>query len=58
MVQGKVKIKNCHLENVEVEGGYIAGGFVGHVDNDAIIEHCSVLGKGTFEDGAGFCGGK
>jgi len=56
MVQGKVKIKNCHLENVEIEGRYRAGGFVGSVGDDAIIEHCSVSGKGTFEDGAGFCG--
>ncbi|HQE50549.1 MAG TPA: GLUG motif-containing protein, partial [Fervidobacterium sp.] len=55
MVIGKVKIKNCHLENVEIEGGYNAGGFVGRV-RDAIIEHCSVSGKGTFEQGAGFCG--
>src|SRR5690606_9345245 len=54
-VIGKVKIKNCHLENVEIEGGYNAGGFVGNV-RDAIIEHCSVSGKGTFEQGAGFCG--
>src|SRR5690606_31075996 len=56
MVIGKVKIKNCHLENVEVEGGYNAGGFVGSVSDDVIIEHCSVSGKGTFEQGAGFCG--
>lgn len=56
MVLGKVKIKNCHLENVEIEGGYIAGGFVGYADDDVIIEHCSVSGKGTFRDGAGFCG--
>ena len=56
MVRGKVKIKNCHLENVEIEGGYNAGGFVGSVSDDAIIEHCSVSGKGTFEQGAGFCG--
>ena len=56
MVQGKVKIKNCHLENVEIEGGYTAGGFVGYTGNDVVIEQCSVTGKGTFEDGAGFCG--
>ena len=56
MVLGKVKIKNCHLENVEIEGGYTAGGFVGYADDDVIIEHCSVSGKGTFEDGAGFVG--
>src|SRR5690606_8420322 len=56
MVIGKVKIKNCHLENVEIEGEYNAGGFVGRVSDDTIIEHCSVSGKGTFEQGAGFCG--